>query len=136
MLNLKYAVSFLFVFSSILFSQEKPDWIRNFNSMGNHIDLGVSGTLDDNGNICVLASTEVFNSVPKNFLVLKYNPQGELLWSDVYNGTGNDIDDPIAIAADHLGNTYVTGNSVGVNSHYDIVLIKYNSNGVRQWVYR
>lgn len=54
-------------------------------------------------------------------------------WASRYNGTGNDFDDPYAIAVDTKGNVYVTGTSKSIETQNDILTIKYNSSGDELW---
>ena len=49
---------------------------------------------------------------------------------------GKDFDVPTAVAADASGNVYVTGNSKGDGTGSDLATIKYDANGLRQWVAR
>ena len=57
-------------------------------------------------------------------------------WVRRYNGPGNGNDGAWAIAADHLGNIYVTGSSYDPITYYDYTTIKYSSAGVAEWVRR
>jgi len=57
-------------------------------------------------------------------------------WPARYNGTGNNMDAVTGMVADKAGNVYVTGYSFsGVNDN-DYITIKYNTNGVQQWLAR
>jgi uncharacterized delta-60 repeat protein len=55
-------------------------------------------------------------------------------WTATYNGGGNNMDAITSMVTDNAGNVYVTGYSYGSASNYDLVTIKYNTNGVRQWL--
>ena len=57
-------------------------------------------------------------------------------WVMRYNGPGNDIDWAEAIAVDEEGNVYITGGSCGSETGSDCTTIKYNSEGLEQWVVR
>lgn len=57
-------------------------------------------------------------------------------WVARYNGPGNDYDGAVAIVCDGLGNVYVTGESVGVETGADYLTIKYHSSGEEEWVAR
>src|SRR6478672_9092372 len=68
-------------------------------------------------------------------LVINTNVFGQR-WTVRYNGTGNAIDAIKGMVVDNSGNVYVTGSSnSGANSD-DYITIKYNTNGVQQWIAR
>jgi hypothetical protein len=56
------------------------------------------------------------------------------LWTATYNGTGNGMDAITSMVTDNAGNVYVTGYAYSGATSYDFVTIKYNTNGVRQWL--
>jgi hypothetical protein len=89
--------------------------------------------LDGSGNVYVGATGRGV-SAPE-FLVLKYDPAGTLLWSGTYHGTSQFSDNLSDMAVDSSGNVYLTGMSSGAAAH-DIVTVKFNANGTRQWVSR
>jgi uncharacterized delta-60 repeat protein len=62
---------------------------------------------------------------------------GSALAQVLYNGPASSTDLPVASAVDGNGNLYVTGKSfAGVGAGYDIVTIKYSSNGTQVWAAR
>ncbi len=71
-----------------------------------------------------------------DYLTLKYNENGELLWSARYNGLGNQDDQLSAIAVDGSGNVFVTGRSVGLGTSDDYATVKYDPSGNELWVVR
>ncbi len=58
------------------------------------------------------------------------------LWVARYNGPGNDDDEPSGMVVDNDGSVYVTGYSMGSDTHYDYATIKYNSSGDTLWTAR
>ena len=73
-----------------------------------------------------------------DMLLIKYNSSGAKQWSQQL-GTASD-ESGSGVAVDEDGNTYVTGYTTGgIEGNkwlgdYDIFLVKYNSNGIKQWV--
>jgi len=66
-------------------------------------------------------------------LTAAYDRSGALLWSATYNGPSGGNDMGFASAVDNSGNVYVTGFAHDDSTSWDVVTIKYNSAGVRQW---
>lgn len=70
----------------------------------------------------------------QDYLTIKYNVAGLQQWTARYNGPISEPDHATAIAVDNSGNSYITGYSNG--SGLDYATLKYNTNGVQQWVAR
>ena len=73
-----------------------------------------------------------------NYVTIKYNPQGDSLWTAIYNSPPtNGGSSANAICVDLQNNVYVTGNSIiSTRPAGDYLTIKYSSNGIQQWVAR
>ncbi len=68
-----------------------------------------------------------------DYVLIKYNKDGQEQWIARYNGTGNGNDYPTDMTIDSLGNIYITGKSKGLSTGMDIVTIKYSYNGILLW---
>jgi hypothetical protein len=70
-----------------------------------------------------------------DYATIKYSPAGDTLWEMVYDGPISDDDYGNAIAADDMGNVFVTGGSMG-SVQMDYATIKYNFTGNIEWISR
>ena len=85
----------------------------------------------------VYATGMILNmSSGEDYITVKYSSAGVVEWTATYNGPGNAYDAAKGIVVDDLGNIYVTGGSVGLDTQGDYLTIKYNANGEEQWVAR
>ena len=97
---------------------------------------------DSSGNFYVAGRREDKNNLDANNipitsqLLIKYNSSGTKQWTKQYGSLGYDY--ATGVATDSSGNVYVTGNTSGgmdgnTNAGgYDIFVVKYNSDGVKQ----
>lgn len=111
-------------------------WQQQFNGTSNGNDYGTAITIDGNGYIYVAGSTYANATNDQDFVSIKYDASGNLMWAKQYNGTGNGFDEPTAITVDNSGNLFVTGQSKGQSSLHDYVTVKYNWYGIEQWAKR
>lgn len=104
-------------------------------SSGEDIARGL--VLDDNGFIYV-TGTSLDNIGLFDYATLKYDPAGNQLWLQRYDGPGNDFDEAVDIKVDAALNIYVTGSSRATNmgNSEDITTINYDQGGVQLWVGR
>lgn len=87
---------------------DKPVWIET----------------DDSMNVYVTGSS-VGSGTGQDIITLKYNSAGVLVWSQVYNGSGNGNDYPVYLKLEGYNYCYVGG--VSRESSDDFLVIKYNS---------
>lgn len=107
------------------------EWINRYNGPGNNDDISNAILLDSVGNVYVTGGS--FGSGSGfDIATIKYSPSGEELWVSRYTNSGNHRDAAYAIAIDDSNNIYVTGESYNLNRDY--VTIKYNSEGIQQWI--
>jgi hypothetical protein len=106
-----------------------PLWTNRYNGPGgpgNGIDEAQAVAVDGSGNVLVTGGS--FNgSSSYDYATIKYSGAGVPLWTNRYNGPGNDDDEVNAVAVDGIGNVFVTGFSVGIDGSWDYATIKYSS---------
>ncbi len=111
-------------------------WIRRWTSPHlNYSAYAYSIAVDDEGNVY----TTGFMSdgiTSGEFITLKYNSSGTLLWAEEYGGPGTSIDYANYIAVDDSEFVYITGWSGGLNNLHDMTTIKYSPDGDTLWVRR
>ncbi len=110
------------------------EWNNRYNSEGKNIDWAQYIEVDNKGNIFVSGWSGLYPSY--DYLTIKINARGKLLWNAIYNGTGNSLDWVADMKLDNKGNVYVTGKSKNENNDYDYATVKYTSKGKMEWVAR
>ncbi|HEX7320948.1 MAG TPA: SBBP repeat-containing protein [bacterium] len=123
----------LFVIS---FAQVQTEWVKRYGPANGSAGAKCVG-VDAAGNIYITGWSIESSSTSRDYVTFKYNAQGNQIWKKVYNGPGNNNDEPFALYVDSAGNVYVTGESNGgFTTSQDIATIKYNTNGTELWVRR
>jgi hypothetical protein len=111
-------------------------YTNRYTSTGNADDELLDMVVESSGTIYA-CGYETNSTQGKNYKTLKISSTGTLIWSNVYNGPDNDIDEAYSVATDRSGNVYVTGKSDGgAATVFDIATVKYNSSGVQLWANR
>lgn len=93
-------------------------------------------TLDDQGNVIVAGWTTSFLG-DYDYLTLKYDAEGKLLWSRSYDGPGHGEDFASAVAVEPVtGRIFVHGHSLGAGTGADYATLCYTANGNLAWEQR
>lgn len=124
----------LLISIQLSYSQIEPEWVIRYSSpFGRGTALGV--VVDNTGSVYITGYI-INQGGDSDFITIKYSSDGIEQWVQTYNGPANGADFAIAIAIDDYSNVYVTGSSKGIGSDEDYATIKYNTDGVQQWVRR
>ncbi len=111
-----------------------PLWTNRYNASGNGAAYANALALDNSGNVYLAG--QAWNGSSVDYATIAYSSAGVALWTNRYDGPGNDTDLATAIAVDSSGNVYVAGSSTGSGSSYDYATIKYSNAGVAMWTNR
>ncbi len=116
-------------------SSGAQQWVQRYTGSGNNQDDSYSIAVDNSGNVFV-TGVSYAGGTDYDYATIKYSTSGVQQWVRTYNGPGNTSDFSYSIALDNWGNVYVTGRSGGSGTSQDFTTIKYNTDGVQQWVSR
>ena len=94
--------------------------------------------MDASGKVFVTGASATTSAYPNryDYVTIAYLGTGTSLWTNRYNGPGNDEDAASAIAVDTSGKVFVTGFSMGNGTSYDFATIAYSGAGVALWTNR
>lgn len=100
----------------------------------NHkIDVATGCGLDNSGNLVVVGAV-ANNNFNSNFVVVKYDANGNIVATKSHNSPGNGYDLPFDLEIDQNDNIYVVGTKNFMSNNGDIKVIAYNPNLQIQWV--
>ena len=112
-------------------------WVKKYNGSDNGNDEATDIKVDAGGNVYVTGFIKD-SLTDFDIITFKMNPSGNFIWMSQYNNnTVNNEDKGFKLEIDGSGNVYVLGNTDSnplflINE--DILLVKYSSSGVQQWV--
>ncbi len=97
--------------------------------IASHLAITPTGTI-------ITAGSTAFTSNEEDFLVVAFDPEGNMLWDHVYNGDGNHYDKISHLRVDDAGNSVVVGQSWGPSFGVQWATMKLDPDGNRLWVNR
>ena len=113
-------------------------WTRQYDLGGSEISAKIRPCF--NGDLAIMAyGTITGGSFYVDWQTMRIDTAGNLLWSDRYNEHSGNDEIPYDMTTDNRGNTFVTG--IGgpfpggsITSARQMVTVKYDSTGLREWV--
>ncbi len=128
-----FCMAMCLIFVSSALAQPSEEWVQIYDSPDGDDDEGWAMAVDDAGDVYVTGYSTNSEGYDQ-WHTIKYDTNGVEQWTANHSGTGSDDDYAYAIVVDANGNVYVTGSAVNAATGTDMVSIKYDSNGVEQWV--
>lgn len=110
-------------------------WVSRYDGPVNRDDWVYAAALSPDGGM-VAAGYSFGQGTEHDYLILKYNCDGKLLWEARYNPPRNRIDICETLAVDTAGNVFVTGIDRTSKTSYDMTTLKYNAQGKKKWLAR
>ncbi|NQV42488.1 MAG: SBBP repeat-containing protein [Candidatus Marinimicrobia bacterium] len=107
-------------------------WVRDFDGEANFKDQASHISVDNRGGVVVSGSSYGLTG-GKDFVTLKYNSVGDLLWTNTYDGGGQGDDQLQSMTRDGTGAIYVTGQSLSETGSFDVTTLKYSEAGEQLW---
>ncbi len=121
-------------FLTVKYSPEGTElWAKRLDGGSKGDDKPVAVCVDSVGNAYVTGSSGG-GSGDSDYLTVKYDTNGALVWERRVNGTGNGFDAPESMVIDGSGNVYITGYSLTKDKGYNCLTVSYDSAGTQRWM--
>jgi hypothetical protein len=101
-------------------------WTNQFPPVGPFSASAGLAIAVDSGSNCYVTGYSPGTNSNNDIVTIKYDPNGNQVWLQRYNGPGNGNDAGNAIAVDNNGNVYVTGYDTTTAGGTEMVTIKYS----------
>ncbi len=116
-------------------SDGHEEWVATYDGPGSGEGLAYDIACDTLGGIYVTGYCWGGQS-QEDAVTIKYAPDGTELWVSRYEGPVSGWDSGYELVLGRDGSVYVVGRSMGGYTSYDVLTIKYDSDGDEQWVAR
>jgi uncharacterized delta-60 repeat protein len=112
-------------------AEQDDYWIAVIGGSG-QLDRGQDIAADSSNNVIMAGITRNDGAGANDGLIVKYDPEGSVLWDRTLGGTSTD--EFYRIAIDSSDNIIAAGREASVDAGgYDMFIAKYNSSGSIQW---
>jgi hypothetical protein len=102
-------------------------WTNYFNGTENLDDRSVAVKTDGEGNVVVAGYTTASGANGGvNCVTIKYSAAGALLWTNLFNGSGNSTDQSTGLALDSNGDVLISGFTTSSGTSSDYLTLKLN----------
>ncbi|MDD2889630.1 MAG: T9SS type A sorting domain-containing protein [bacterium] len=100
-------------------------WVKTYG--GTALDCPWYIQQDASNNYILVGETKSYGAGNSDFLVMKLDVSGSVLWSKAFGGAQNDCANGVRLTAD--GGCIIAGETVSYSSNYDFLMVKVNSAG-------
>ncbi len=119
----------------------RPDgtlaWSRIYGRGGDYDDVALSVVVDSTGNVYVSGESNTRDPVNGTDIVtLKYDMNGNLLWTRIFQGDRVDFETRPRLVLDRAGNVYMGCQADWNDTRYDYSIAKYLPDGTRAFTLR
>ncbi len=107
-----------------------PLWVAHYDNGG--VDNAKAIILDASSNVYITGESDGVGT-GRDIFCVKYDQNGNVIFTYRYNGASNGNDIANAITTDGTGNTFITGYTTNMGGSRDYICIKLNSLGQQQF---
>ena len=108
-------------------------WVKTYDGPFHGSDEAIAIALDKQNNVYVLGNSKnLYGKLV--YAIIKYSNNGEQMWVREYINSDSIGAYPYALVVDDSGNVYITGSCSTISFGSDFGTVKYNTNGIFQWV--
>jgi len=113
-------------------------WTRRYNNYPwRDEDYGVDVAWDTVTGTLVMGGVVYDDNHDYDYFTMKYSASGDSVWARAYNRYPTNFDDLLTdVAIDQWGYVVVTGMSSDDSTDYDATTVRYDQDGIQQWVSR
>jgi carboxypeptidase family protein len=105
-------------------------WAKTYNNPGDGMDTAYGVTVNNINDVIVVGSEERYDlGQANNIWLRKYDPSGNTLWTQTYDGGSFGWDDGYAVFTDNFSDIYVAGGVYGASNNRDLWIGKYDPSG-------
>ena len=107
-------------------------WMKTINGNVNQSDKAWGIVVDENDNIYITGYVTTSAGTTDTYTA-RLSPSGNIIWSDTFNGNGNQSDKAWGIVVDEDRSVFVTGETESADLNSNYLTIKYNRQGDISW---
>ncbi|MDM7915951.1 MAG: hypothetical protein QUU85_11915 [Candidatus Eisenbacteria bacterium] len=111
-----------------------PQWVRRYDSPVHGRDLGVDIAWDGAAGLYVTGIAEGSGGVLSDAITFRYSTDGQLEWTQEYDGPAHGHDASLALALDPRGGVAITGFTSTAAAGSDYLTIDYDAAGTPRWM--
>jgi hypothetical protein len=115
----------------------EQQWLVSFDGPGHGDDVPYDIAVDQHGNVYITGYSQESGVSGYDFLTMKIDSSGIIAWYRLLSNPGLSNDVAFGVAVDVNGNIFSTGATfVPASSSFDLTTVRYNPEGVQQWIQR